>query len=296
MCPSKVEFGWLLCGPPCHLYVFMSSSFHCRSIDFPYGDQSKFAVRRANQIVINLLAMLCIAHSRKVFFLFLVEFGNFLIFLRKKDCPVLQSFVSKIPQYIRVRLEQPGSSMMWIMPEMVEFILWTCSQRVHSWMKCFGHELPKPSVFVSNINFECLEFLERKWSKKMEKRLQRTLVYQYHHKFSHSFNLVFNQLCVQGLVFAQKYPFKLGYILISLSAGPRTTCHCDLQFQNPAAHVGQQGDLLQNSFEVPQDQQDEDPKAPEGLLQNPPQQIYEPQVRQWWSKTEIFGSLHRKIL
>ena len=166
MCPSKVEFGWLLCGPPCHLYVFMSSSFHCRSIDFPYGDQSKFAVRRANQIVINLLAMLCIAHSRKVFFLFLVEFGNFLIFLRKKDCPVLQSFVSKIPQYIRVRLEQPGSSMMWIMPEMVEFILWTCSQRVHSWMKCFGHELPKPSVFVSNINFECLEFLERKWSKK----------------------------------------------------------------------------------------------------------------------------------
>ena len=130
-----------------------------------------------HQIVINLLAMLCIAHSRKVFFLLLVKFGDFLIFLKKWDCPVLSFLFGNSPKSIRVRLEQPGSSMMWLLPEMYEFIIATCSQRVHSWMKCFGHELPKP-VFVSNITFECLEFLERKWSKRMEKRLQRTLVYQ----------------------------------------------------------------------------------------------------------------------
>lgn len=66
---SKVEFGWLLLGPPCGLFVFMSSSYHGRNCAFPYGDQEKKRVREANQIVINMLIMLCIAHYRRLFFL-----------------------------------------------------------------------------------------------------------------------------------------------------------------------------------------------------------------------------------
>lgn len=49
----------------------MSAVFHQRSIHFPYGDERKKAIREANQIVINLLVLLVIAHVRKIFFVLL---------------------------------------------------------------------------------------------------------------------------------------------------------------------------------------------------------------------------------
>ena len=62
----------ILCGPPCGLFVFLSASYHRRSMDFPYGDQSKPKIRGANQLVINLIVLLAVAHKRKIFF---VNFG-----------------------------------------------------------------------------------------------------------------------------------------------------------------------------------------------------------------------------
>ncbi|CAJ1418629.1 unnamed protein product [Effrenium voratum] len=51
----------LLCGPPCGLFVFLSSSYHRRSSLFPYGDQSNKKIRAANQLVINFLIILSVA-------------------------------------------------------------------------------------------------------------------------------------------------------------------------------------------------------------------------------------------
>ena len=36
---------------------------------FPFGDQEKWKVRASNQLTLNLLVLLCIAHFREVFFL-----------------------------------------------------------------------------------------------------------------------------------------------------------------------------------------------------------------------------------
>ena len=61
----------LLAGPPCGLFIFLSSSYHRRSVDFPYGNQDLPKIRASNQLVINLLVLLAIAHARKLFILFL---------------------------------------------------------------------------------------------------------------------------------------------------------------------------------------------------------------------------------
>ena len=40
-----------------------------RTSDDPYGDQFKAKVRAANQLVVNLIILLCVAHTRKVLIL-----------------------------------------------------------------------------------------------------------------------------------------------------------------------------------------------------------------------------------
>ena len=71
--------------------------------------------------------------------------------------------------FLHLRLEQPGSSMLWLLPEMAKFLEVTAAVRVHSWMRCFGHPMPKPSVFMSNMASDFVNDLHRSWSKKMEK-------------------------------------------------------------------------------------------------------------------------------
>ena len=61
----------MMVGPPCSLFVFMSSSYHHRSIEMPYGDQSKAKIRVCNQLITNLIVILCVAQSRGVMFLML---------------------------------------------------------------------------------------------------------------------------------------------------------------------------------------------------------------------------------
>lgn len=48
-----------------------------------------------------------------------------------------------------------------------------CMTRVHTWMKNFGHRLPKPSVLMSTVVPQHLQPLEGKWSKKMERAWAR---------------------------------------------------------------------------------------------------------------------------
>lgn len=138
---TMVEYGMILCGPPCGLFVFLSASYHRRSMDFPYGDQSKPKIRGANQLVINLIVLLAVAHKRKIFFV----------------------------------MEQPASSVLWIFPELDRFWRFLEGVRTHTWMRKFGHPLPKPTVLFSNVCREFLIPLAGKWSKKMEKIWQRIL-------------------------------------------------------------------------------------------------------------------------
>ena len=65
----EVPFSFIMCGPPCGLYVWMSSSVNKRSFLMPFGDQSLKCIRASNQLVINMIVLLAIAHSRSVFML-----------------------------------------------------------------------------------------------------------------------------------------------------------------------------------------------------------------------------------
>ena len=59
---------------------------------------------------------------------------------------------------------------------MARFLDLIQASRVHSWMRCFGHPLPKPSVFMSNIKDEIVgPLLRRQWSAKMEALWQKKL-------------------------------------------------------------------------------------------------------------------------
>ena len=46
----------IVLGPPCSLFVWMSSSVHCRSELRPMGDESRFVVRMANAISRNTVS------------------------------------------------------------------------------------------------------------------------------------------------------------------------------------------------------------------------------------------------
>jgi len=172
--------GWLMCGSPCGLFVFISSAFHRRSAFMPYGDQFKAKIRAANQLVINLIILLAVAHSRSVFIMFLsadfntTVMSNFVFstatgkkhyaFFCKKNASV---------SFTQPRLEQPASSLLWVFPELSRLMELLCMTRVHTWMKNFGHRLPKPSVLMSTVVPQHLQPLEGKWSKKMERAWAR---------------------------------------------------------------------------------------------------------------------------
>ena len=49
----------------------------------------------------------------------------------------------------------------------------TGAVRLFTWMRPWGHPMPKPTVIYSNVCYEILEFLKRKWSKKIAERIRR---------------------------------------------------------------------------------------------------------------------------
>lgn len=56
LCGRLLPQAMLLLGPPCSLFIFLSSSCHQRSPSRPYGDVSKLCVRVSNQILHNTVA------------------------------------------------------------------------------------------------------------------------------------------------------------------------------------------------------------------------------------------------
>ena len=111
----------ILMGPPCSLWVFMSSSYHRRTKWNPDGDTSKPAVRAANVLVRNLCFLMAVAHFRHVFLI----------------------------------LEQPSSSQM----RNYSWLVLICQnlglKKIVTWMREYGHAIPKPTYLLSNMHVSC---------------------------------------------------------------------------------------------------------------------------------------------
>ena len=72
-----------------------------------------------------------------------------------------------------LRIEQPGSSLMFAVPEMRDLLALLGATRLWTWQKPFGHPIPKPTVLQSNIPAKILERLRRKWSKQIQASIRR---------------------------------------------------------------------------------------------------------------------------
>lgn len=120
--------GLLVLGPPCSLFVFLSSGTHRRNIDAPLGDTDLWVVRKANCIANNVAVLVDIALQRGV----------------------------------EVLVEQPSSTCMYRLPLWEAlFIKYDNKNKMHrvlSWMGAFGHNMRKPSHFRTTLSPDLLEY------------------------------------------------------------------------------------------------------------------------------------------
>jgi len=113
-----MEGGLLLGGPPCSLFIFLSSSMHRRSPAMPRGDESRRAVRLSNLVVDNCVVILTHIIPRGV--KFIIE-------------QPLTSSMYDMPSFTRIRSSSPE----WL--------------AITTYMGCFGHTMMKPTRLVSNM-------------------------------------------------------------------------------------------------------------------------------------------------
>ncbi len=106
-----------LAGPPCSLFVWLSSSVHKRRPGRLLGDTSVRKVRLSNLIVENLVALLRIAFQRGVWWV----------------------------------MEQPTSSWMFKQDSVMELRSRCAAQLVVTFMGQFGHEMCKPTHLCSTL-------------------------------------------------------------------------------------------------------------------------------------------------
>jgi hypothetical protein len=114
------------------LFAFLSQSVHRREKDFPEGDCRNQKVVMSNILVSNLAVLLVIMTVRSVL----------------------------------IVVEQPQNSKLWFHWAIARIIQPRSFRRVWTWMRCFGHDLPKPSMLVAN--FSTALQLRRVWSLRRE--------------------------------------------------------------------------------------------------------------------------------
>jgi hypothetical protein len=128
-----LPYGIFIAGPPCSLWICLSSSWHLRKAPGFEGDTCKMPVVMANILVTNLVCLLSVAAVRWVWPL----------------------------------IEQPASSVMWKLWCMDAWQKTMQSEKVTTWMKCFNHGMPKPTQLRTLL--PCGSSLKRIWSKQREK-------------------------------------------------------------------------------------------------------------------------------
>ena len=123
-------------GPPCSLFIFLSSSVHRRCSANAWGNEGHSGVRLANMIVKNTIVVLHILVQRGVY----------------------------------VVIEQPGSSWMFKVPNFKDLISAFDLQRIFTYMGAFGHMMCKPSHLLSNL--PTLTQLSRRLTPAQRRRIQ----------------------------------------------------------------------------------------------------------------------------
>lgn len=119
MASRLVPGGVIVGGPPCSLFVWISSSVHKRTRQLPLGDETNFKVRMANRLTRNMATCLRVLHScRKNWYLI---------------------------------IEQPSTSRMFHLEWMLGLTVALCLINVTTWQGLFGGCLLKCTHLTSNL-------------------------------------------------------------------------------------------------------------------------------------------------
>lgn len=113
--------GALVCaGPPCSLWIFLSSSVHCRNSATHgiHGNPVHEKTQLSNVIVENMVVVLALLHRVRHF---------------------------------HTVIEQPGSSMMFEYPALRNLGSLLGATLIFTWLGLFGHPLCKPTKLFSNL-------------------------------------------------------------------------------------------------------------------------------------------------
>jgi hypothetical protein len=109
--------GLVLAGPPCSLFVWLSSMHHRRNAANPWGNEKYSRVLASNVVASNVCLLLLLCSMRGVAYL----------------------------------MEQPLSSWLPKPPIFQQVFAWSAAARVVTNMKQFGHVNMKPTVLWSNM-------------------------------------------------------------------------------------------------------------------------------------------------
>ena len=115
---SLMVGGIALAGPPCSMFIFLSSSMHQRTLWNPLGDTSLAKIRMANMIAKNTVWLLELLTSRGCF----------------------------------VVVEQPLNSVMYRLKDFTDWMARDADMQFYTiYMSNFGHEMLKPTRLLSNM-------------------------------------------------------------------------------------------------------------------------------------------------
>jgi len=109
--------GIIVAGPPCSLFIFLSSPIHRRSPERPWGNTNYRSVRLANFIVHNMTTFLQLMSERGV-------------------------------EWV---IEQPSGSGMFRLPPLQQLMSKVAASQVTTYMGCFGHKMMKRTMLVGTL-------------------------------------------------------------------------------------------------------------------------------------------------
>ena len=128
--------GFMPAGPPCSLFVWMSSSIHKRTPDNPEGNDEDLRVYASNLVAFNTLVLLVVAAVRGVYMM----------------------------------VEQPMTTYMFRLHRFARFIE-RYLQRTFTWLGSFGHPSPKLSILYSDLPGFDVKIARKKSAKKANSRM-----------------------------------------------------------------------------------------------------------------------------
>ena len=125
-------------GPPCSMWIFLSSSCHKRHSLGVFGDPCNLATQTANLIVENLAAFLGLLRRRR---------------------------------RVWTLIEQPGSSLMFNMPCLQLLAALIQPVILFTWLGCWGHKMCKPTRLWSDL--PKVTDMARKMTKKQRESIKK---------------------------------------------------------------------------------------------------------------------------